>query len=348
MKSRSHRLGWTVALVFGLVLSAQALPASAARERAAFDPCAGSGTIMASRLPARVSERRCDLVGRYVRSGVVRLQVPPPGESVGAAAVGTVGESELVLTTEDDGDVLVNDGGEQTGSAPAATSEEPCDKYVLSGCLPPCADGNFNTYTASGNPRVKVKQPWFFKASSTPGTLTRTQALTHIKSGTQNVVNGNNDCLLPDPVSQTAPYKGKTSVGTGISVVGSGSSRAHSCGSSNGKNVVDFGALISPTLGLACWRSTSTDQGATWYIVEADIRLLKSAAWTVNPDRLACSNKVDVQGVVTHERGHAFGLAHADSDDVHSNQTMYPSVFPCSSYGRTLGLGDHAGLDFLY
>lgn len=346
-RPRRVRSAATIVAILGLILSLQVLPAKASRARVDLDVCGGRGVISAARLPSRVSPRACELIGRYVQSGTVKLQVPPPGESVGAAAVSIAGESELVITTESDGDVLIDGGESETGSSVAALSTEPCDVHGIVGCLAPCSDGNYNTY--SGNPRVKVKQPWFFKAASTPGTLTRKQALTHIKKGTQNVVNGNNDCALPDPVGKTSPYKGKTSKGTRISIAGSGPTRHHDCGPSDSKNVVDFGALISPTLGLACWRSQSTTgPSGPWFIVEADIRLLKSAPWALNPDDPACTTGVDLQGVMTHERGHAFGLAHADAPVAHTQQTMYPSTFPCTSYARTLGLGDHSALAFLY
>lgn len=344
--SQARHLAGMIA-VLGLLCSFQAAPASASRQGVAPDACVEKGTIRAAQLPARVSSKTCDLVGRYVESGTVRLQVPLPGEGVGAAAVGRSGESELVIITDPNGDVLINEGGEEASALVMTTPPmEPCDRYGVDGCLAPCADDNFNTY--SMNPKVKAKQPWFFKASSTPASMTAAESLTAIKAGTRNIVTGNNDCQLPDPLSQTAPYKGATTRGTGISVAGTGSSRTNMCGRANGVNVVDFGSLAGE-LGLTCWRIRMNTIDFRYYIVEADIRLMKSAPWTLSPNDPACSNRFDLQGLVTHERGHAFGLDHADSGrDAHSHQTMYVAPYPCSSYWRTLGLGDHSGLAFLY
>jgi hypothetical protein len=52
--------------------------------------------------------------------------------------------------------------------------------------------------------------------------------------------------------------------------------------------------------------------------------------------------------VTTHERGHAYGLKHANADESHFLQTMYPALPSCYFYGRTLGKGDRKGLTVLY
>jgi predicted Zn-dependent protease len=43
---------------------------------------------------------------------------------------------------------------------------------------------------------------------------------------------------------------------------------------------------------------------------------------------------------MTHERGHTFGLGHADSTTL----TMSPNSNYCDNSGATLGLGDVRGL----
>ena len=336
--------------VGGLLSALQAVPAGASGRQEAGPSCPAAGAIAAERVDGRVWDDRCELVGRRVEVGTVRLRVPLPGNTVGAAAVGLGPETELVVTTFPDGDVAVQTGDSPEGTYASESSvapEEPCDKYGVSGCLPPCADTNFHTYRFDGlvDPKVRISQPWFFKASTTPPSLTRRQAVAHLKQGSQNVVTGANDCGLPDPVSQTAPYKGTTSKGTGISVDTSGAQPRNVCGQADGANVVDFGPLASA--GLACWRAISTD-GSQWFISEADIRLKKKVRWTATPDEASCYNRTDIQGVMTHERGHTFGLSHADYTSEHVQQTMFPVIYPCTSYARTLGLGDHSGLDLLY
>lgn len=339
----ARRGSFATALIIGLVLvaSLQARPAEATGGRTGLDVCDGSGTINAAELPAHVSSRVCDLVGREVTLGSVRLEVPPPGRGISAASIGMGYETELTIITESNGDVLIDDGSGE-GEALATATTEPCDPLATPGCLAPC---DADSFTINGaNARVKQKQPWLFKASSRPSGFTTKQVLTHLKAGTQNIVNTRNDCALTDVVGPTAPYKGKTAKGSGISVVNG----MEHCPGSNGKNIVDFGALGRFTLGLACTRYVSFDYGATWFIYEADIRLKKSAPWALNPDRASCSNEYDLQGVMTHERGHAFGLGHAEDLDAYSNLTMFPAAYPCTSYARTLGKGDRSGLAFLY
>ena len=59
-----------------------------------------------------------------------------------------------------------------------------------------------------------------------------------------------------------------------------------------------------------------------------------------------CTNKWDFEGTVTHEFGHAYGLGHTGNG--HSNLTMEHEERPCSTYARTLGLGDWLGMKKMY
>ena len=49
---------------------------------------------------------------------------------------------------------------------------------------------------------------------------------------------------------------------------------------------------------------------------------------------------------MTHEMGHVYGLGHTGSG--HANLTMQHVLRPCSTYARTLGLGDWLGLKKMY
>jgi Matrixin len=339
---RTPRAGFLLAAVIGTVMAVQALSAGATA-RVHPTGCPGAkGTLRAAILPAHVDADRCGLVGRSVSSGSITLHIPPPGRGVSAAALGVRGESELAITTSLEGIVSVEGSAssdEETFFG-GATAPAPCNELGVAGCLDPCVDTNYHLHDSQA--RVANAQPWFFKGSSTPTRVfTADKALTHIKAGTQAIVNGRNDCGLPDPVASTSPYKGKTKKSTGITFSGG----EIDC-TFDGKNVVDFGALPPGHLGLACSYSTST--GGPWSIAEADIRLQKTASWTTTPDKTGCFNLFDLQGVVAHERGHAFGLAHTDATVTHVPQTMYPTSRPCSSYQRTLGKGDITGLKALY
>ncbi|MDQ3986412.1 MAG: hypothetical protein M3280_07940 [Actinomycetota bacterium] len=342
-------------------LSAQLLPATASvRHRRQADYCTSGGAIRATSLPDRVSLEKCDIADRLIVSGSVGLRVPPPGHGISGTAVGNP-ETHLAVSTSLDGVVSVHEGFESheaqvsVGGAP----EEPCDKYSLPGtCLAPCDDTNYSTLDPSANPEVKTSQNYKFKSSTTPGSMTVDQAIQQIKAGTKNIVTARNSCGRPDVVGPTSAYKGTSSTGaqvyidTGGPGAGDDIHRCRGVGQSDGQNRVDFGKLVAPTVGLACTWWTSTD-GVHWFIASADIRLKKTAPWTLTPDAAGCSNLIDIQGVMTHERGHAFGLGHttfvaSPNEYTHANQTMFPATFSCTSYARTLGKGDHTGLNFLY
>ncbi len=343
---RTPRAAVLASVALGIVLALQAFPMGASAREAARSECpATKGTIKAITMSAPVDGTKCGLVGRTVVKGALALEVPPPGHAISAAGVGVEGETELAISTSLEGIVSVEDssGSETASFTGGGNSAAPCDELGIAGCLDPCVDTNYHANDRGA--RVKTAQPWFFKGGSTPtggtSSLTVDKALTHIKAGTQAIVKGSNDCGLTDPVAQTSPYKGRTRRSTGITILDGSIACAF-----DGKNVVDFGALPPGYLGLAC--SYASTIGGPWYINEADIRLQKGAPWTTAPDVSGCFNRYDLQGVMAHERGHAFGLNHTDEETAHIPQTMYPSSGPCSSYARTLGKGDHAGLKALY
>jgi hypothetical protein len=55
----------------------------------------------------------------------------------------------------------------------------------------------------------------------------------------------------------------------------------------------------------------------------------------------------NVDEVVTHERGHTFGMDDTDIAE-HSNLTMYENINPSTTDKETLGLGDMLKLESLY
>ena len=325
-----------VTIALALVVMGQIIPVQASSRGKREGNCPSTRVVAAAQLPPVVESRDCALVGKLVAHGSLTVRVPPPGHGTGASALGVDGESSLYISNSE-GTISISESSHDAtealfGDGPAPA---PCDEMGLRNCLPPCKDDTFNLF--QDKPKVKNSQPWYFKRSSTPSGLGADKALTHIKAGTQAILNGRNDCGLGDPVSKIAPYKGTTQR--------SALPQGEFCFGGDGKNVVDFGQLW--TLGMACYQTYTT--GGPWYIVEADIRLQKSADWTTTPDAADCEWSYDVQGVIVHERGHAFGLDHAaQRGNAHLPQTMYWSSFPCNSYQRTLGKGDIAGLKALY
>jgi hypothetical protein len=79
---------------------------------------------------------------------------------------------------------------------------------------------------------------------------------------------------------------------------------------------------------------------------EADIAISSKTMWFDTQDMPQdCDGvKYDLQSVMTHEWGHAFGLGHGTGE----YETMYAYTTACNTYKRSLGLGDFDGMDLIY
>jgi hypothetical protein len=260
------------------------------------------------------------------------------------------------------GEVRIQVEGTTRGAHVLATNTgDPCADGIATGCLDPCVDTAYavqdlNGGQNGGKPKVKTSQPWFFNSASRPDEFpTVAPVRDAIKAGSQSIVTTNNDCGLSDIVPKTAPYKGTTTRTSDMNHP-SGVTGCKQSSQTDDKNTVDFGKLnFGAAIGLACTFYVSSD-GVHWFIKEADIRLRidggtpnpTDTEWTTVADANACSSQMDVQSVMTHERGHAFGLKHPSTDQSHFLQTMYYAAPACYFYARTLGKGDRAGLNVLY
>jgi len=175
---------------------------------------------------------------------------------------------------------------------------------------------------------------WRFKASSVPAGLNASSVLAVIKKAFKNIVTARNDCGLPDKVSATQSYLGTTSQNPGVG-------RSGTCGNSDGVNVVAFAPLDGAYAGYTCiWWDTHHR------IVEADIRLDPDQPWATSLS--SCFGDIMLESLLTHEIGHAFGLAHV-GESSHGRLTM--STFLdgyCENQEATLGWGDIRGLQALY
>ena len=199
----------------------------------------------------------------------------------------------------------------------------------LSSSPHPCRDGTWNVF----GPRWKSTLKWSFNAGTTPSSLGRSAALTVIKRGLKNIVGARNDCGRADRVGATTSYLGTTRAAVSINKYGR-------CTRADGRNVVAFGSLPSGVLGVACIRSSGGR------IVEADIRLTNRVRWAMSTSN--CWNRYLLEAVMTHEAGHAFGLAHV-SERYHARLTMSSRINgPCQNGESTLGLGDLKALEALY
>jgi hypothetical protein len=220
----------------------------------------------------------------------------------------------------------------RTGSGDAGRPPLTATGSTGAGASPsPCADGKYNFL----GPGASWPKPlaWSFRTSSVPAGLSSGEVLNVIKRAFMNVTGEHNDCGRPDSVGATSSYLGSTT--RKPSVTSSGG-----CGNPDGHSVIGFAPLGGYYAGYTCiwWQGSE--------IVEADMRLDSDTAWALSA--ASCANELMMEALVTHEVGHAFGLAHV-GESKHGRLTM--SVYIdglCENQESTLGLGDMRGLEALY
>ena len=310
--------------LLGLSLAFSTLLAAASGATAAVDPgrpvrSARSG-LVASKMPGLRPGNRLSLDG-------VSLLVPRPGKGAWGAAIEAGGTQRILgVQTGVDGSVRVFRQGILTAHGAAAKAASVTHAATP---LSACSDGAYSLTGSSWSARVN----WYYKASSTPGEITQSDAISALRASMTNLTHADNDCGLPDNVSANSLYRGTTTKSANI---GTGST----CNSSDGTNVADFGNLAATDLGYACWWTIGAKT------VESDMRLNSTEfSWAVNLN--GCLNKYSVEDVATHEFGHTFGLNDV-SENLHPALTMSAVMLACQNAETTLGLGDVKGLEALY
>lgn len=180
---------------------------------------------------------------------------------------------------------------------------------------------------------------FYYNLKTTPSELSRKSAVGAIRRGGSNIANVRNPCKVGDQVPVGVPYLGNTRASANVS--------GSNCTKSDGKNVTSFGRLPSGTLGVTC--SFFKVQKGYDPVTTSDLKINKTSAnWTTNPTSKSCKRKFDLESVVTHERGHSFGLGHV-SESKHGDLTMSTQINDaCEASERTLGRGDAIALNHKY
>jgi serine protease len=107
----------------------------------------------------------------------------------------------------------------------------------------------------------------------------------------------------------------------------------------NGKNEMFFrNASKDAAAATTYWWSDSNNR-----LIDSDI-VIWDATYTFVSSGAGCSGAIFVQDVMTHEFGHALGIAHSSV----SSATMYPVIQYCSNAMRSLDADDIAGIEKLY
>jgi hypothetical protein len=323
MTTLRRTLALTALLLSGVLVAAGLQGSASARPLDA--RCLGRAPIPASALTGGAS-LGCSLAGRVVYDGQVSVVVPPAGVTVAGEGIGTGGEVVGLQVSNSGSEVRATTGA--TG-APTGT---PASTAARSAVTDPCKD---RTFHLEGH-HWKTSYRFGINVTKAPSQLRKKTLIAQIKAGNNNMRKGRNSCGLKKLATPLAHYTGTTKAVPNIKP----SSSSIRCGAFNRTNVVGFGNLPGNLLGWTCyWWLGDKQMGA------ADM-MLDNGTHLVTKIPAHCNAKWDFEGTVTHEFGHVYGMAH--SGNAHRTLTMDHIETPCSTYARTLGLGDWLGMRKMY
>lgn len=326
-------------IVLGMAAT-QVTPGNAAHTRVAPDFCTSAGPIVATAIPSRVDLRTCPIQGRelviQLHNGRAEygLYVPPSGWGTGNAAETTAGEY-ILSASNYKGYVTIN------WSIPhASASVRPA--IMISATDPACGENAFNLAGPSWMNTGTPTDVWYYNESTASRAgLTVSATEDDIRQAGVNITKGINNCGFAEGVFDVrGSFQGNTSEYANITSTGTCNSKFP-----NGQNTVSWAAFdssVSTLLAATCWEWKITVSGSQ-EMTEADTDL-GSNRGIVDAFPANCSNSYDLQSVMTHEWGHAYGLAHETSGP---DEVMYPISSPCH-LRRHLGGGDWSGMGSLY
>lgn len=330
---KSSRLGVQLG-VAAIAASFFLLPTPAAAETFACDEAVESGQIWASELDevANCTDLG-DLIIRDDASGVGAV-LPERGTSVTYSATSAepgVEVPEFTVAQSEDGEIatlsMTHDAVEIQGSPSVAAEFSLAENPVFDPVVTPLATSpKCDSYAYSiSNERWLSTAKWWYKTPSFGGQARVAGAFTAMADGI-------GACGQNKPNSAAHAYQGTTSTSANIN--------DSLCLANDLKNVVDGGPLSSGTLAGTCtWRTSGQ-------IINADIRIdTSSRSWYTGSSVTGCSGAYDLQGVMTHEAGHFFGLNHVA---LATQQVMMPESPTCLTSQRKLGNGDLAGMKARY
>jgi hypothetical protein len=307
--------------VAGLVAATTVTPASARTASGAADRCLGGGAIPIGSLAAAVHSG-CSLVGRMVTDGRISVMVPPVGMSVAGDGLGTHGEVRGLTVTNTGTTVrAVRDSAGATSLGRTSSARR--------GSPPACKDRTSNLE----GPKWKTGLRYHVNLQGMPGRLHQNKVVKQIRIANGNMRKGRNTCGKPHLKTPASHFVGRTKAKPNIGAGGP------SCRRGNSRNVVGFGNLPGGLLGWTCYWFFGSRMAGSDMLIDNGPNLVTNLPKN-------CTNKWDFEGTVTHEWGHAYGLAHTGSG--HDNLTMQHILSPCSTYARTLGLGDWIGMNKMY
>lgn len=183
--------------------------------------------------------------------------------------------------------------------------------------------------------RWRTTVNWHLNGRTIPAYLgAKGAVLAVVRSAATTVDTGRNDCGLPADLAINQRYVGETRHTASVTKTGG-------CGERDGTNTVSFGDLNAGLLAVTCiWWYGGKGGGRS---VEADILIDDTPGLYFTAAQAGCTGRWDLEGTVTHEFGHVFGLGHVAYGQ-HGELTMTDGLPDCSTAYRGLGLGDYLAL----
>jgi len=152
-------------------------------------------------------------------------------------------------------------------------------------------------------------------------------------AGASSMANGSSSTCGALQNGARSIYGGSTSTASSVSSGGG-------CTGTDNGNVIGWGAISSSkVLAYTCNYSFLSE------VYEADMKFDTSGHLWSSAASGCASGRYDLQGVATHEFGHAFGLDHVASG---TGQVMQASTTTCNYAQRQLGYGDQHGMYAMY
>jgi hypothetical protein len=274
-----------------------------------------------------------------VTDGRVSVMVPPAGLSVAGDGVGRHGDVAGLTVTNTGTTIHAVRSGTGIGGgggwylAPLNSTTTTTLGVMTSagrGSTAACRDRTFHLEHHKWTHSLRYHANLF----KMPGRFSKKTVVAQIKAANANMRLGHNTCGKPRLKTPASRYLGRTSKKPNIRPSGP------TCGRGNTTNVVAFGNLPGGLLGWTCYWWDGSGR-----MVGADM-LIDNGPNLATHLPTSCANTWDFEGTVTHEWGHAYGMAHTGPG--HPNLTMQHELTPCSTYARTLGLGDWLGMNKMY
>jgi hypothetical protein len=263
------------------------------------------------------------------------VHVPSSGHTEGAEALTKSGDYVLAVT---------NRAGHVTAvtSFPTVQAQDPLSMARPAATDPACNELGVAYLGFVWNKTLK----WYYNQSSVSRAgLNGPASLSALRQANTNMTNGINNCGWSEAGFGSyiggvplGAYQGTTSKYANIDSSGNCTSKFP-----DGQNTVSWGPFSSAeggTLAITCFEY---DTGGNNFAIEADTYLgsNRSLVLSFPPN---CSGKYDVETVMTHEWGHAYGLDHETSGP---DEVMYTYTSACA-LRRHLGHGDYEGMANLY